>query len=464
MLPKPQEEALFELFDACALSWRKVLERDELPALRLKLATALTKLELHWPCSLLYIKTHNMLHMVDKIEAVGPLYLTSMFPFERSYKALREWIKNRRFAVQSLAKNVAAFVMSVLHGVTTSISFATAALYGVPEAGSDTPGEAPFDVSALSPYTVLATGDWSVETGMGRQRKAPIPNLVSKHHADFLTLHHLTCEFNQTYRDLWQEFMEGEDGYLARNIAEADHPEWVKLDDGDVAYSYFTWDKVNSNGEPLLFKAILAWKQWQPPLPLTPELKRLMLGPAVAYYKQNEITICGVKFKVTNAPLTDLVGLRDSIVLRGTHNTSDKLYFGVLREIRMFLPAGAAMEVESVASDYNQAVLRVDWLEAASWDTALGVPLLTGRSEALVPMPKATVKDTFPGGSFVHAQSIVPISNAIVRGVRTTYAAGNSSSGGSSGSSRFLTTKLFVLHRDPDIRTLSLYRRKFRAR
>jgi hypothetical protein len=151
LLPPPQQEAVFELLDVLAMLWRKVWVRSDLEAFKEKVHEALHKLEVTLPCQMMYIKTHNISHLVDKIVAVGPLYLTSMFPFERSYRIMRKWIHNNRYPEASLAKNVKAFTMAVFYKASqgAALSFQAASIF-------DVGGEDAASITSVCPFGVQA--------------------------------------------------------------------------------------------------------------------------------------------------------------------------------------------------------------------------------------------------------------------------------------------------------------------
>ena len=79
-----------------SLLWRKVYTQHEAIALKNTLVEALVAFELAFPVSQMDIKLHNVLHLVDKLIDVGPLYITSMFGYERTYKILKGYIHTKK--------------------------------------------------------------------------------------------------------------------------------------------------------------------------------------------------------------------------------------------------------------------------------------------------------------------------------------------------------------------------------
>jgi hypothetical protein len=55
--------------------WRKVIPREDLAAMQQQLEQALHQLEVAFPCQMMYVKTHNTVHTVEKIRLCGPLYI-----------------------------------------------------------------------------------------------------------------------------------------------------------------------------------------------------------------------------------------------------------------------------------------------------------------------------------------------------------------------------------------------------
>lgn len=438
--------------------------RAELTGLEEQLVHALHQMELYFPAHFMFIKTHNMVHMVEKIRMVGPLYITSMFPHERSYKQLRSWIKSTVHPVASLAQNVVAFNMSVLYQASRSSDTPIhhmASVFDVP-AATDSMGEdgAPANANAsdamlLSPYTVTAAGDWSIETGIGRKQSVS-SSTVEEGSSEYLKLHRLFLESNSPYRDLYIQFLE--DGYLDELHADKRLPAEAAGagDDADVLQR-FMWHLW---GEDRQRAALVAWRRWgnqqQPPLPAA--ARRMCTMPPIAYLPQFEIRIGGQPaLKVAAAGIfsgngiatTQLHKIRDSIVLRGTHAAAGTLFFGVLTHVRMFRTPGAALSVGDMSA-YDQPVLTVKWLMLPSQagsriDAGVGVPVLCAQAGNLQCMPTMQVGSTFTAADLVHAQDIIPTTHVLVPSTST-------------------ANKVLVLHRDPSIAQLSRFERTFITR
>jgi hypothetical protein len=73
----------------------KVIDRSMLDQLLWDIAETLVRLEMHFPPTYFDISLHLLIHLVDQIRALGPMYLHQMFPFERLMKVFRRYVRNR---------------------------------------------------------------------------------------------------------------------------------------------------------------------------------------------------------------------------------------------------------------------------------------------------------------------------------------------------------------------------------
>ena len=62
---------------------QKVIDPVTLPSLRLAVVQCPDSFELVFPPSFFNIMTHVLVHLVDEIAILGPVFLHNMFPFER---------------------------------------------------------------------------------------------------------------------------------------------------------------------------------------------------------------------------------------------------------------------------------------------------------------------------------------------------------------------------------------------
>ena len=65
-----------------------------LEQLQRDIAETLVRLEMHFLLTYFDISLHLLIHLVDQIRALGPMYLHQMFPFERLMKVFRRYVRN----------------------------------------------------------------------------------------------------------------------------------------------------------------------------------------------------------------------------------------------------------------------------------------------------------------------------------------------------------------------------------
>ena len=113
-----QQAALFLLLDVLSLLWRKEYTFCEATALRVQTVEALAAFEAAFPVTELDIKLHNVVHLAEKLIAVGPLFVTSMFPYERTYRTLKNWIKNKQYQESTIMKTFCKFQQALIYFAT----------------------------------------------------------------------------------------------------------------------------------------------------------------------------------------------------------------------------------------------------------------------------------------------------------------------------------------------------------
>jgi hypothetical protein len=69
-----------------------------LDQLQQDIAETLRGPKMHFPLTYFDISVHLLVHLVDQIRALGPMYLHQMFPFERLMKVFRRYVRNRFIA------------------------------------------------------------------------------------------------------------------------------------------------------------------------------------------------------------------------------------------------------------------------------------------------------------------------------------------------------------------------------
>jgi hypothetical protein len=81
---------------------QKVIDEAELPALKEFIAETLCQLEMCFPLSYFDIMPHLMMHMVDQIQHLGPVYLHQMWTYERFMSTLYRYIHNHTYLEGSM--------------------------------------------------------------------------------------------------------------------------------------------------------------------------------------------------------------------------------------------------------------------------------------------------------------------------------------------------------------------------
>jgi hypothetical protein len=74
---------------------QKVIDEDGLQDLKEFIGETMAQLEMCFPPGFLDITEHLMIHMVDQIRALGPLYLHEMWMYEHFMSILNRYVLNR---------------------------------------------------------------------------------------------------------------------------------------------------------------------------------------------------------------------------------------------------------------------------------------------------------------------------------------------------------------------------------
>src|SRR3954464_7550425 len=83
---------------------QKVINPDILPRLQKDVVQCLVSFELVFPPSFFNIMTHLLVHLVEEIAILGPVFLHNMFPFERFMGVLKKYVHNRARPEGSISK------------------------------------------------------------------------------------------------------------------------------------------------------------------------------------------------------------------------------------------------------------------------------------------------------------------------------------------------------------------------
>jgi hypothetical protein len=81
---------------------QKVINEAELPGLKQFIAETLCQFEMCFPPSFFDIMPHLMMHMVDQIQELGPIYLHQMWTYERFMSTLNRYVHNRAYPEGSM--------------------------------------------------------------------------------------------------------------------------------------------------------------------------------------------------------------------------------------------------------------------------------------------------------------------------------------------------------------------------
>src|SRR4051812_39510408 len=83
---------------------QKVVDPEILPRLQNDVVQCLVSFELVFSPSFFNIMTHLLVHLVDEITILGPVFLHNMFPFERFMGVLKKYVHNRARPEGSISK------------------------------------------------------------------------------------------------------------------------------------------------------------------------------------------------------------------------------------------------------------------------------------------------------------------------------------------------------------------------
>jgi len=95
LLPENVRLAIVKLCAFLNAISQKVIDPESLPRLQNDLVQCLVSFELVFPPSFFNIMTHVLVHLVDEIAILGPVFLHNMFPFERFMGVLKKYVRNR---------------------------------------------------------------------------------------------------------------------------------------------------------------------------------------------------------------------------------------------------------------------------------------------------------------------------------------------------------------------------------
>ena len=83
---------------------QKIIDPESLSGLQIDVVQCLVSFELLFPPSFFNIMTHLLVHLVEEIRILGPVFLHNMFPFERFMGVLKKYVHNRARPEGSISK------------------------------------------------------------------------------------------------------------------------------------------------------------------------------------------------------------------------------------------------------------------------------------------------------------------------------------------------------------------------
>ena len=104
LLPENVRVAIVKLCAFLNAISQKVINPEDLPRLQNDVIQCLVSFELVFPPSFFNIMTHLLVHLVEEIFVLGPVFLHNMFPFERFMGVLKKYVRNRARPEGSIAK------------------------------------------------------------------------------------------------------------------------------------------------------------------------------------------------------------------------------------------------------------------------------------------------------------------------------------------------------------------------
>lgn len=108
MLQPLQRTSLIRLGKSLSRICARVVDKAELPALRVYVAETLCFLEVCFPPSFFDVMEHTLIHLVDELEICGPVGGRWMYPCERYLGTLKSFVRNKAQPEASMANGYVA--------------------------------------------------------------------------------------------------------------------------------------------------------------------------------------------------------------------------------------------------------------------------------------------------------------------------------------------------------------------
>jgi hypothetical protein len=74
---------------------KKVINVIELDEIRKEMQVTMCQLEMCFPPSFFDMMEHYMIHLVDQVFILGPMYMHHMYPYERHMVVMKGYVRNR---------------------------------------------------------------------------------------------------------------------------------------------------------------------------------------------------------------------------------------------------------------------------------------------------------------------------------------------------------------------------------
>jgi hypothetical protein len=104
ILPKNVRLAIVKVCAFLNAIAQKVIDQEILSGLQIDVVQCLVSFELLFPPSFFNIMMHLLVHLVEEIRILGPVFLHNMFPFERFMGVLKKYVRNHARPEGSISK------------------------------------------------------------------------------------------------------------------------------------------------------------------------------------------------------------------------------------------------------------------------------------------------------------------------------------------------------------------------
>lgn len=368
MIPEDAEKALYSMFDASSLAWRKVITSHEIQVIKETMIEALHQFEQHFPSSEMDIKCHNWIHLAEKVHLTGPMQTASMFPFERLYHYLGNSIGNSNYPESSMLKNFVRLQQAILYQMRLGAEALQAG--ELHDVDSPTESTSSNNASVSSEFSDFFTRPDYSRDQSGRQIVCPIGDYTTVHLNNEMRIqvHKWYLTTNDVYGDLWILFVDEEYYCTLKPKAKAK----------------FKYDDVLRLNSKDLCQLLTSFESWKPKRPLTKE-EELIDRRIHPYqeYKSGQVNVAGCIFKISKTmgivPVSKGKGKAastngctiweslkasdsESVFMAVRSCDSNQTYFGVIRSV-LRIPHPLVATPHSKRGNYDNVVY-ADWFNS----------------------------------------------------------------------------------------------------